>query len=98
MIYTKVNWIHNHPDDPIVFYSEIDDQRWEKRKVEVFRDGQKGFADATEEVGGTGLSIGPWPEFSEITSQPVFELEEITQSAFEVIWANRREREHDAPS
>jgi hypothetical protein len=42
---------------PVVLYSELDDNRFEVRKVEVFRDGRLGYADAVRSSGGTGLGL-----------------------------------------
>jgi hypothetical protein len=47
MQYIKVVWKHDHPEEPIVLYSELDEDRWEVRKVEVFRVGSAGYATAT---------------------------------------------------
>jgi len=45
MTYFKCKWNHTFPDEPIMLHSELDDQRWERRKVETFRDGRMGYAD-----------------------------------------------------
>jgi hypothetical protein len=34
MKYLKVKWIHPFPSEPIVLMSELDDERYEIRKVE----------------------------------------------------------------
>ena len=44
MRYLRVHWNHNHPDEPVAMYSELDDQSWELRKVEFFPDGRIGHA------------------------------------------------------
>jgi hypothetical protein len=36
----RVGWKHQHPDDPVILYSELDGNRFEVRKVEVFRNGR----------------------------------------------------------
>jgi len=61
MTYLKCSWNHSFPDAPITLYSELDDQRWELRKVEVFRDGTMGYADRSKEVGGSMLGLEPVP-------------------------------------
>jgi hypothetical protein len=48
--YLECEWIHDFPDDPVLLYSELDRERWETRKVDLFRDGSKGWADAAHEV------------------------------------------------
>jgi hypothetical protein len=72
MEYIKVKWLHSHPDEPVLLYSELDDNRWETRKVEVFADGSIGFASATEDTSSTNtkLSIVPIPTVEEIASDP----------------------------
>ena len=87
MKYTKVRWIHAHADEPIWIYAELDEDLNEIRKVEVFADGSKGYADKVRESGTTGLSIEPWPPLDEIAADPQFAPEEISSSEFEEIWA-----------
>ena len=53
MEYIMVKWLHSHPDEPVLLYSELDKDRWETRKVEVFADGRIGFASATEATPST---------------------------------------------
>ena len=33
MKYIKVRWIHDFEDDPILIYSELDENRFETRKI-----------------------------------------------------------------
>jgi len=72
MTYLKCKWNHKDPDDP---------------KVEVFRDGRMGFADAEQEFGGSGLGLVPMPPLAEIAADPQFEPVEITGLEFESIWS-----------
>ena len=44
MNYVRVRWLHENPEAPVLAVSELDDHRWERRKVEVFADGSKGYA------------------------------------------------------
>jgi hypothetical protein len=39
MNYVRVEWKHPHQDEPILLYSELDEERFEVRKIEVFRNG-----------------------------------------------------------
>jgi len=43
MEYLKVSWLH-HEDEPVYLYSEIDPQRFESRKIEIYPDGSFGIA------------------------------------------------------
>jgi hypothetical protein len=61
MEYLRVAWKHHHPDEPVILYSELDDYRWEVRSIEVFRDGQCGYASAEGSSGGTQLGSVPLP-------------------------------------
>jgi len=84
--YIKVLWKHSHPDEPILLYSELDDARWETRKVETFRSGLLGYASAVKSRGPTALGIVPVPPLSQIALDPEFEPSEITREEFEEIW------------
>jgi hypothetical protein len=89
MKHIKVEWIHNSQDDPIAIYSEIDDEQWEQRKVEIFRDGRQGFANSVEEIGGSMLGIAPWPDLKTLNAEPEFNIVEISVQEFENVWENR---------
>ena len=92
MEYIKVKWIHIHPDEPILLYSEIDADGWEVRKLEVFADGRVGFADPTEATAPTNtkLSHEPMPSLIEIASDPQFQPTHITPEEFDGLWARRK--------
>lgn len=87
MSYLKVSWHHVFPDEPTVLYSEIDEDRWEHRKVYVFRDGRFGYASETEATSSVELSLGPLPPLSKIGSDAQFDPEEIKKQEFEDIWS-----------
>jgi hypothetical protein len=86
MTYLRVAWLHDHADEPVEMYSELDDERWETRSVDVFRDGRLGFANAEVEFGGTGLGETPIPPIEEIAADPQFVPTVITAAEFEAIW------------
>jgi hypothetical protein len=52
MTYFKCKWNHAYRDEPVLLYSELDEERWETRKVEIFRDGKMGFASRDTELVG----------------------------------------------
>jgi hypothetical protein len=89
MKYLKVKWIHNPADEPVWLYSELDDDRWETRKVEIFPDGTTGFASSAGSAGTTELSLVPLPALEEIAADPEFAPEEIGGREFEEVWAKR---------
>ncbi len=82
MTYILVIWHHENPDDPVALYSELDDERFEVRKVECFRDGRRCFADAAGHSGKTRLGVVPVPPLHEIASDRQFTAQEITKEAF----------------
>jgi hypothetical protein len=86
MRYIKVKWTHNLDNEPCLLYSELDEDLWEKRKVEVFADGSAAFASEDECFGDTGLSIEPLPSLEEIGSDPQFDPEPISAAEFEEVW------------
>ena len=70
MHYMKVYF--KRDESPVIeSYHELDDARWEFRKVEIFRSGNVGYAD-TSTSKGTQLSITRIPPRSEIASDPQF--------------------------
>lgn len=84
--YIAVKWLHSFIDEPVLLLSELDEQCWEVRKIEVFRDGTATFADATHETETTTLGQLPVPPLAEIASDPEFVSREITLAEFEVWW------------
>ena len=86
MEYLKVKWQHHHADEPVEIYSEINQERWEIRKVELFRDGTTSYASPFHHTGNTWLAEAPIPEFSEINADSQFEGELIDRHDFERVW------------
>jgi hypothetical protein len=89
MNYLKVRWIHQHADMPVLLLSELDDERWETRKIEIYTDGSKAYASKTEESGGSFLGEAPVPPLAEIAADPEFMPQEITEDEFEAEWSAR---------
>jgi hypothetical protein len=89
MSYIRVQWIHQHPGKPIWLLSELDDERWETRKIEIYADGSKGYASKTEVSGRTFLGERPVPSLAEIGADPQFIPQEITREEFEAEWSAR---------
>jgi len=87
MEYIKVKWIHSFSDEPVLLYSEIDEERWEQRKVEVFADGRIGYAGGEISTENTGLGEVPILQLKEIAADPQFQPEVISKDEFEVVWA-----------
>ena len=90
MRYLYVKHVHKDPGAPVQTYSEIGDDSYELRRVEIYADGRKGFADGSEEAGGTSLGIMPVPSLKEIAAQPGYEPKEIPVEEFQRIWLKRR--------
>ena len=90
MRYLRVAWDHDEPDDPIALFSELDDDSREVRKVEVFRDGRMGFADARESSEATRLGLAPVPDLAEIALSSEFRPAEITREEFDRAWDSAR--------
>jgi len=90
MRYLYIKWVHKDPSAPVHIYSEIGDDSYERRKVEVYKDDRKGFADGSEEVGGTALGVMPVPSLEDIAAQPEYQPEDISAEDFQKIWMKRR--------
>jgi hypothetical protein len=85
--FLKVMWHHDYPDEPVWLYSELDDERYEMRKVEVYRDGRRTFADRDRSVGGSMLGEIPAPMIPEFEDEiEDLTAQEIGVEEFEVEW------------
>ncbi|MCP4305661.1 MAG: hypothetical protein GY788_12430 [bacterium] len=90
MKYIKVKWIHEFENEPVLLFSEIDTERWEKRKVEVYANGHMDFADTKQETGKTFLGLEPLPSLEQIASDPQFQPVAISEAEFEDVWERAR--------
>lgn len=86
MKYIKVRWLHELENEPVMLLSELDDQSFELRKIELYADGHAGYADSDREVGGTFLGEVPVPSVAEIALDSQFVAEEIDAVEFEAAW------------
>ena len=86
MTHIAVTWHHENPDYPIELFSELDNARFEVRKVEIFRDGRKCFADVSNRSGETALGILPVPPLEEIALDHQFTPRLVTRDEFEAAW------------
>ncbi|KIL37415.1 hypothetical protein SD71_01785 [Cohnella kolymensis] len=78
-------------ESPVKIYSEIDENRYETRKIEFFLNGKVGYVSDNlnycEMIPGfTDLSDQPTPSFEFINADPEFVLNEIPKESFEKIW------------
>jgi hypothetical protein len=86
MEYLKISWLHRFEDEPVFLYSEIDGQRFENRKIEIYPDGSFGIANCNFHFGGTALSDTIMPDIEDISEDKLFIPELISQAEFELIW------------
>ncbi|MEU5693318.1 hypothetical protein [Actinosynnema sp. NPDC020468] len=89
--YVEVRWLHSSEEYPVVYLSELGDDDYEVRKVQIFRDGRSEWADEFRETESVGLSEIPFPSLGEISGQRDFTAEEITGAEFERAWVAARE-------
>lgn len=91
MRYMRCVWHHDAPGEPVLLYSEINDDGWELRKVEMFANGDAGYScEGETSLLCVGLSVEPIPPLEEIAKDPVFEPSEITKEEFEKVWTDAR--------
>ena len=89
MRYSAVRCGHSGQEYPVLLLSEYDDAGWERRRVDVYRDGRVGFADA-QEAHETQLAAVPMPGLDEIAEETAFKPRELTREEFERLWEQRR--------
>ena len=86
MVYVKYIWIHEREKYPILFYSQLDSDRFEVRKIELWKNGKIGLASEDFKVGETDLGEIAMPELDEFNLDPEFCAFEISEEEFEIIW------------
>jgi hypothetical protein len=79
-------WRAAPPDSPVEFWSELDPQRYETRKIEIFADGRVGYASNRGTTQDTRLSIEPLPTIAEIRAEGEFQINEIAKADFDAKW------------
>lgn len=72
--------------EPILLMSELDNNRYEVRKIEIFADGRMEFASNETATGETALGEKPIPPAYEIVADPQFIVEEFNAVDFEEAW------------
>jgi hypothetical protein len=86
MEYVDVSWFHEFREEPIRLVSELDEQRYEVRKIEFFRDGSVGVASLLKATRGTQLGCERMPSLAQINSDPQFSGSPIDVESFEALW------------
>jgi hypothetical protein len=85
--YQKVTWSHDDDEEPVLFLSEVGDDGYEVRRVQIFRDDRSEWTDRDHPTESAYLAEDPVPPVVEIASQPDLEAGEITAAEFERAWS-----------
>ena len=94
MTYEKTQLLYQSSFDLVLEFCEIDEARWEVRKVEVFADGSMTWADESTPLDAkTRLSDQRTPKMEHMKPDPELITELITPEAFEEIWRAARSGE-----
>ena len=83
-----VCWFHDDNDEPELLYHEINNERYELRKIEVYKDGSFSMASEDYSFGGAELSMEVLPEIEDINCDSQFKAKIITREEFEEVWAD----------
>ena len=92
MEHLKVRWIHDDPNSPVILMSELDDARYETRKVEIYGNGHMDFAGEDGQSGTTRLGEVAVPPAGEIAADPEFQIQPLSAGEFEDAWHLARSR------
>ncbi|MBN1035649.1 hypothetical protein DWC20_08835 [Clostridium botulinum] len=91
MEYVKYIWIHNFEDEPILIYSELDNERNETRKVEFYKNGKTGCA--TDRMKHhTFLGLESMPSIEQINEFEEFFAIPISNEEFEIVWKENAQK------
>lgn len=95
MDYVLLEWNHDEDDEPYLIYSELDESRCEKRKIECFRNGLT-FAYGGERGRADALSTVPFPadlrEIERAGEPGEFIARKIPPSLFYELWNQVQEQ------
>lgn len=86
MKYLYVEWLHEIPEEPIILISELDERRYEHRKLEIYKGGLVGYAVNNTKVHDTRLTTEPIPEIQDILIHKEFKPKYISKDDFTRIW------------
>lgn len=86
MNYIDVAWETAEIADPYRLVSELDEHRFETRKLEFFRSGAVGSASSSHATTNTQLGSEAVPQLQEISADPRFSGTEVPEMAFELLW------------
>jgi hypothetical protein len=86
MKYISCSWLHKNTEYPIMLLSELDNENYETRKIELYLDGKYGYADKTRSFNGTELGEKPVPEVREINLSTEFHCIYISYDIFDEYW------------
>ena len=88
MQYLYVAWEHNFEDEPKEFYMELNEERFQERVLEIFKDGEIAYATSNQEF-NTFLAKEAYPDIEEINATEEFRARIITKEEFEKVWKVR---------
>ena len=86
MEYIDVTWQHDDEGYPIRIISELDPDRYEIRKIELYKNGGVGYAYEEKSYLGAVLGEKPVPILEEINKDPQFIGKHINAEEFEKLW------------
>jgi hypothetical protein len=89
VLYIDVTWHHDDPAYPVRLVSELDENRWEHRKLEFYRDGRVGKASKAGATLDTALGTEPIPSIEDINSDRQFSARPMECDAFEGLWLDQ---------
>ena len=78
--------MHRDPKYPVELWSEIDDGRWEIRKIDVFLDGTMQIASQESENKDARIGLIPTPELDKLNADGEFEAIYVGRDDFNALW------------
>jgi len=86
MRYVRVIWKIDKLEHPVEILTEIDELYMETRKLHLYPDGHREWADARNHDVDTELSHEPFPAIDEINDDPQFVASAMSPDEFEEEW------------
>lgn len=86
MEYIDVLWKHTHENEPVRLVLELDDGRFELRRLEFFMNGTV-RAITGDEIHEAAIEVLPVPPLEDINNDKQFEGRTLTAREFEALWS-----------
>ncbi|MBQ9873354.1 MAG: hypothetical protein IJM30_02730 [Thermoguttaceae bacterium] len=86
--YSSCFWFHDNPNDPMLMYSELDEERWETRRLEIYPTGKVARLQGDDDM-LADVPLSDVDDLNELNDCSEFWNEAISKEYFELLWETK---------